>query len=71
MHQWRWSKELLVPRVAVTPAELSKSVSEDAPKGPRKFMLGVNSPVVQSRIVKRILSADFGDMAELSNEREP
>ncbi len=54
--------------VAVTPAEPSKSVSEDAPKGPRKFMLGVNSPVVPSRIVKRILSADFGDMAELSNE---
>ncbi len=49
-------------------AEPSKSVSEDAPKGPRKFMLGVNSPVVPSRIVKRILSADFGDMAELSNE---
>ncbi len=31
-------------------------------------MLGVNSPVVPSWIVKQILSADFGDMAELSNE---
>ena len=54
--------------VAVTPADPSKSVSEDATKGPRKSMLGVNSPVVPSRIVKWILSADFGDMAELSNE---
>ena len=37
-------------------------------KGPLKFMLGVNSPVVWARIVKRILNCDFGDIATLSNE---
>lgn len=51
-----------------TPAELGKAAIEDPQKSPRKFMLGVNSPVVPARIVKRILSCDFGDMAELSNE---
>ena len=54
---------------AVEPAAgvVRKAASEDA-KGPRKFMLGVNSPVVPARIVKRILHCDFGVMAELSSE---
>ena len=45
-----------------------KTAGEEVGKGPRKFMLGVNSPVVPARIVKRILNCEFGDMAELSNE---
>ena len=54
---------------AVEPAAgvVRKAASEDA-KGPRKFMLGVNYPVVPAKIVKRILHCDFGDMAELSTE---
>ena len=53
--------------VEPAPGVVRKAASEDA-KGPRKFMLGVNSPVVPARIVKRILHCDFGDMAELSTE---
>ena len=55
--------------VAVEPEAMCgrKTASKEA-LGPCKFMLGVNSPVVPARIVKRILSCDFGDMAELSNE---
>ena len=49
-------------------AHSRKTAGEEVGKGPRKFMLGVNSPVVPARIVKRILNCEFGDMAELSNE---
>ena len=49
-------------------AHSRKTAGEEVGKGPRKFMLGVNSPVVPARIVKRILNCEFGDMAKLSNE---
>ena len=49
-------------------AHSRKTAGEEVGKDPRKFMLGVNYPVVPARIVKRILNCEFGDMAELSND---
>ena len=63
-----WWIQVLWVRGEPGTAHSRKNAGEEVGKGPRKFMLGVNCPVVPARIAKRILNCEFGDMAKLSNE---
>ena len=57
--------ELVAPGKANCPTDCTaKLASEEA----QKFSMGVTLPTVPTRLVKRILSGEYVDMGELSQE---